>query len=63
MTRKKKPNLQQQKTIKKEKEIAELNRKANEFRILLGKENIAPTMDIKANIVDKIDINNCVYSI
>ena len=63
MTRKKKPNLQQQKTIKKEKEIAELNRKANEFRIFLGKENIAPTMDIKANIVDKIDINNCVYSI
>jgi hypothetical protein len=63
MTRKKKPNLQQQKTIKKEKEIAELNRKANEFRIFLGKENIPPTMDIKANIVDKIDINNCVYSI
>lgn len=63
MTRKKKPNLQQQKTIKKEKEINDLKKKADQFRILLGKENIPPAVDIKGNIVNKTDLNNSVYSI
>lgn len=62
MPRKKKPNLQQQKTIKKEREIQELKKKAEEFRQLLNKENIPPT-GIKENIMDKIDINNSLYSI
>jgi SMC interacting uncharacterized protein involved in chromosome segregation len=62
MPRKKKPNLQQQKTIKKEREIQELKKKADEFRQLLNKENVPPT-NIKENIMDKIDINNSLYSI
>lgn len=62
MPRKKKPNLQQQKTIKKEREIQALKKKADEFRIFLGQENVPPT-DIKENIVDKIDLKNCLYSI
>lgn len=63
MPRKKKPNLQQQKTIKKEKEINALKKKADEFRIFLAKENEVPPADIKANIVDKNDIKNSLYSI
>ena len=62
MPRKKKPNLQQQKTIKKEKEISELKKKADEFRKLLNQENIAP-IGIKENTIDKIDIKNSLYSI
>lgn len=62
MPRKKKPNLQQQKTIKKEREIQALKKKADEFRIFLGQENVPPT-EIKENIVDKIDLKNCLYSI
>lgn len=62
MPRKKKPSLQQQKTIKKEKEIQALKKKADEFRQFLNKENVPPT-DIKENIVDKIDLKNCLYSI
>jgi SMC interacting uncharacterized protein involved in chromosome segregation len=62
MPRKKKPNLQQQKTIKKERELNALKIKADEFRQLLEKENIPPT-DIKESIVDKIDLKNCLYSI
>jgi len=62
MTRKKKPSLQQQKTIKKEREIQELKKKADEFRKLLNQENIPP-IGIKENIVDKIDIKNSLYSI
>jgi SMC interacting uncharacterized protein involved in chromosome segregation len=62
MPRKKKPNLQQQKTIKKERELIALNKKADEFRQLLNKENIPP-IDIKESIVDKIDLKNCLYSI
>lgn len=62
MPRKKKPNLQQQKTIKKERELNALKIKAYEFRQLLEKENVPPT-DIKESIVDKIDLNNCLYSI
>ena len=53
MPRKKKPNLQQQKTIKKEREIQELKKKADEFRKMLNQENIPP-IGIKENIVDKI---------
>jgi hypothetical protein len=63
MPPKKKPNPQQQKTIKKGKEIEDLKKKADEFRILLGGENIAPSVDIKANIANKIDLNNSLYSI
>ena len=63
MPPKKKPNLQQQKTIKKEKEINALKKKADEFRILLGRENAPPPVDIEANIIDKIDIKNSLYSI
>jgi hypothetical protein len=55
MPRKKKPNLQQQKTIKKERELIELKKKADEFRRLLDKE--------KESIEDKIDLKNCLYSI
>ena len=62
MPRKKKPNLQQQKTIKKERELIALKKKADEFRQLLNKENIPPT-DIKESIVDKIGLKDCLYSI
>jgi hypothetical protein len=62
MPRKKKPNLQQQKTIKKERELNALKIKAEEFRQLLEKEK-QPPVDIKESIVDKIDLKNCLYSI
>jgi hypothetical protein len=55
MPRKKKPNLQQQKTIKKERELNALKIKADEFRQLLEKE--------KESIDNKIDLKNCLYSI
>ena len=57
MPRKKKPSLQQQKTIKKERELIALNKKAEEFRQLLEKEKE------KESIEDKIDLKNCLYSI
>ena len=58
MTPKKKPNLQQQKTKKREQELIKLNQKADVFRQSLITEKL--NVD-KMN--ENIDIKNCLYSI
>lgn len=66
MPPKKKPNLQQQKTKKREQDLIKLNQKADLFRQSLQLNR--PVVDLAGNILpDKIhkdtDINKCVYSI
>jgi len=60
MPPKKKPNLRQQKTKKREQELIKLNEKADAFRqsLIAQKSMIVPDkMD------QNTDINKCVYSI
>jgi len=65
MPPKKKPNLQQQKTKKREQDLIKLNQKADLFRQTLQAKK--PVMDLAGNILpDKMnenDIEKCVYSI
>lgn len=65
MPPKKKPNLQQQKTKKREQDLIKLNQKADLFRQSLQAQK--PVMDLGGNILpDKMnetDINHFVYSI
>lgn len=57
MPPKKKPNLQQQKTKKREQDLIKLNQKADLFRQSLAAKK--PVMDLGGNILlDKIDEND-----
>jgi hypothetical protein len=58
MAPKKKPNLQQQKTKKREQDLIKLNQKADLFRQSLITEKL--NVD---KINENIDIKNCLYSI
>jgi len=61
MPPKKKPNLQQQKTKKREQDLIKLNEKAEIFRQSLQAKK--PIIDLAGNILQDTDINKCVYSI
>jgi len=60
MPPKKKPNLQQQKTKKREQDLIKLNEKADAFREKLREQKCGAALD---KIAGNTDINKCVYSI